>query len=102
MSPKAKHILVDGDPLQNSKVVMADIQQINGKLLWIPARSSDLNPIENLFYLARKDLNKDARNLHITTETMEKFAYEIQIIETMSKRIDLIIKNRGSRMYFSG
>ena len=114
MSPKAKPILVDGDPSQNSKVVMADIQQINGKFFRIPARSPDRNPTENLFHLARKKLNKDARNRHITTETMEQFADRVhstlsnfkpaelidQIIETMPKRIDLIIKNCGRRIKY--
>ena len=74
MSPKAKRILVDGDPSQNSIVVMAVIQQINGKFFRILARSPDLNPIENLFHLARKNVDKDARNRHITTEIMGQFA----------------------------
>ena len=111
MSPKAKRILVDRDPSQNSKVVMAAIQQINERFFWIPATSPDLDPIENLFHLARKNLNKDAHNRHITTETMEQFADGVQctlmnfkselidnIIETIPKRIGLIIKNRGSRI----
>ena len=36
--------------------------------------SPDLNPIENLFHLARKNVDKDARNRHITTEIMGQFA----------------------------
>ena len=74
MSPKAKRILVDGDPSQNYIVVIAVIQQINGKFFRILARSPDLNPIENLFHLARKNVDKDARNRHITTEIMGQFA----------------------------
>ena len=62
MSPKFKRILVDGDPSQNSKVVIAIIQQVSGKFFWIPARLPNLNPIENLFHLVREKLNKDARN----------------------------------------
>ena len=113
MNPKAKRILVDGDSSQNSKVVMITIQQINGKFLRIPARSPDLNPLENLFHLARENLNKDKRNRHITTETMEQFADRAQctlrnfkpelidkIIETMPKRIERIIKNCGSRIKY--
>ena len=113
MSAKAKLILVGGDPSQNSKVVMATIQQINGKFFWIPTRSPDLNPLENLFHLARENLNKDACNRHITTETMEQFADRAQctlrnfkpelidkIIETMPKRIDLNIKNCHGRIKY--
>ena len=113
MSPNAKRIFVDGDHSQNSKLIMAVIQQINGKFFQIPARSPDLNPIENLFHLARKDLNKDARNQHITTETMEQFADRVhctlmnfkpelidKIFETMLKRIVLIIKKGGSRIKY--
>ena len=113
MSPKAKRILVDGDPSKNSKVVMAVIQQTNRKFFRIPVRSPDLNPIENLVHLARKKLNKDARNRHITAETMEQFADRVhstlmnftpelidKVIKSMPKRIDLIIKNLGSRIKY--
>ena len=62
MSPKVKRILVDGDPSQNFKVVIAIIQQVSGKFFWIPARLPNLNPIKNLFHLVREKLNKDARN----------------------------------------
>ena len=113
MNPKAKRIPADGDPSQNSKVVMTAIQQINRKFFQIPARSPDLNAIENLFHLAGKNLNKNAINRNITTKTMEQFADRVhctlmslkpelidKIIETMPKGIDLIIKNRGSRIKY--
>ena len=53
-SPKVKRILADGDPSQNSKVVMSVIQHINGKFFQILARLPDLNPIENLFQKKKK------------------------------------------------
>ena len=113
MSPKAKLVLFDGDPLQNSKVVMVPIQQINGKFFRL--RPGHLTWIQHktLFHLARRNLNKDERNRYITTEAMEQFADWVQctlmnfkpeligkIIETMSKRIDYLIQNRGSRIKY--
>ena len=113
MSPKAARILVDGDPSQNSKKALKAVRDINAKYFKIPARSPDLNPIENLFHLVKKRLSKQAREQSITHESKDEFADRVQnmmlsfkpeaidkIIETMPKRIDMIIKKRGRRIKY--
>ena len=50
-----KHIfVVDNDPCQTSRKTMSAINQIECELQQIPARSPDLNPIENVFHLIKK------------------------------------------------
>ena len=112
-SPKAKRILVDGDPCQISHKAEKAISRIGAKYFRIPARSPDLNPIENLFHLIRNRLNKQAYRKVITSETKEQFTDRVasmlkdtrsnvidNIIESMPKRIDMIIKRRGERIKY--
>ena len=48
----------DGCPCQNSKTAKLAISESGASLLSIPPRSPDINPIENLFHLARRELDK--------------------------------------------
>lgn len=79
----------------------------------IPARSPDLNPIENLFHLVRKELTNQALEQNITQESYEEFKNRIiatflnfpsntidNIIDSMNKRIDLIIRSKGNRIKY--
>ena len=43
----------------------------------IPARSPDLNPIENIFHLIRKELRKEALDFRITQETYAQFCKRV-------------------------
>ena len=110
-NPKARRILVDGDPSQNSKLAKDAIGRIGGKRFLIPARSPDLNPIENLFHLVRKKLHKQVRKQKIVQESKEQFTDRVKklmetfckeeintIIESMQRRIDMIMKRRGQRI----
>ena len=76
----------------------------------IPARSPDLNPIENIFHLIKKKLAKQALNLQIEKESFEEFKTRVlrccndidpliidRTIESLPKRIDAILKGRGCR-----
>ena len=49
VNPRAKRMLQDGCPCQNSGEARDAMDRMGVKLLPIPARSPDLNPIENLF-----------------------------------------------------
>ena len=113
LNPKAKRILVDGDPSQNSKLSKQAIARIGGKTFTITARSPDINPIENLFNQVRGKLKKQAREQKITTETREEFSNRVQnllesfsiqaidkIIESIPRRIDMILKRRGKRIKY--
>ena len=46
--------VVDNDPCQTSRKAMSAINQIECEWHQIPARSPDLNPIENIFHLIKK------------------------------------------------
>lgn len=100
----------DGDPSQNCTAVKRILQLIGAKLLSIPARSPDINPIENFFHLVKRELRKDALERNITSESYNEFSEHVintittfpfqridNIIESMDKRMDLIIKGHGKR-----
>ena len=52
-NPDNKLILQDGCPVQKSKQTQMAYDGIGCKIFSIPARSPDLNPIENVFNLIR-------------------------------------------------
>lgn len=105
-----KLFLQDGDPSQNSKAAKDAMDCLPCRLFKIPPRSPDLNPIENFFHLVGKDLKKDAIDSSIETESFNAFCERIEktlysfphevidrTIESMSKRIDMVIANGGHR-----
>lgn len=109
-NPKSKRILQDGCPVQNSVRGKRAIDKLGGHLFCIPARSPDINPIENFFHLVGKELKKQALERKITSETEEEFVARViktmmefpvepinKTIESMDKRIQMIIKNGGQR-----
>lgn len=51
--------LQDGNTRQNNKVARLAWQGLGCEMFAIPARSPDLNPIENVFHLVRKQLRLD-------------------------------------------
>ena len=76
----------------------------------IPARSPDLNPIENLFHIVRKKMEAEIlqKNIvhHSWDEFVERVKYNIwsvsreyvdKTISSMPKRIKAIVKNEGKR-----
>ena len=68
----------DGDPSQNSAAVKRVISSLKCPLLAIPPRSPDLNPIENIFHLVRKQLDKNALVKDISCESMDDFKQRIK------------------------
>ena len=112
-NPRAKRFLQDGCPSQNSKRALASIDQTNAKLFSIPPRSPDLNPIENVFHLVKKRLQSDAVDNNITHETHDRFVQRVKdtlcqfpidiidrTIESMDKRIALVLKRKGQRIKY--
>ena len=110
VAPRARMILQDGCPRQNSKVSLDAFYKHDIKVLKIPARSPDLNPIENLFHLVKKKLRRQALDQNIEQETFEEFSHRVKqtllefpakdidkIIDSMPKRVNQIIKTGGDR-----
>ncbi len=103
--------LQDGDPRQNSKAAKVAWTQLKCTMQSIPARSPDLNPIENFFHVIRKKLKDDAIAREIKSEKYEEFCdrvsatiqseefveYISKTIESLPKRIAEVIKRRGGR-----
>lgn len=106
--------LQDGDPCQNAKVSKIAMSDVNANLFSIPARSPDLNPIENVFKLIKDQLHKDAIRFKIRRESYDEFSkrlintvkYSIplkkinNIIRSMDKRVTLLHKNGGERLKY--
>ena len=112
-NPKGKLVLMDGCPRQNSATALAAIDSVSGRVLKIPPRSPDLNPIENFFHLICVELAKEAIAKKIDKESFEEFSircvqmmesYPVSkidaIIDSMPKRIDMVIKSKGQRIKY--
>jgi len=109
-NPRGKLFLQDGDPRQNSVIAKRAMYEIGCKMFAIPARSPDLNPIENMFHLVRKQLHHDALVNEITKESFSEFAKRVKAtmtvfdaniidrtIESMNGRIARVVKSKGAR-----
>lgn len=111
--PKAcgKRVFVmDNDPSQTSKRAISALDEIECDFHQIPARSPDLNPIENCFHMVKKYLEKEAIDLQIRKESFEEFKNRVvrcfenldvnildRTIESMPKRIEAILLSNGKR-----
>ena len=108
-----KRILMDGCPRQNSKVAVKAIEDIGGMIFRIPARSPDLNSIENFFNLITRKLQEDAINFDINKESFVDFSERVKqtmasypiatidnVILSMDKRIKQVLKKNGQRIKY--
>jgi hypothetical protein len=69
--------LQDGDPSQNSRKNKLAMSAVGAKTFTIPARSPDLNPIENVFHNVNRQLQDDALSKRITKETYSQFCTRV-------------------------
>jgi transposase len=105
-----KWFVMDNDPSQRSKTAKKAINDAGATLFEIPARSPDLNPIENLFHIVKKQIQSQAIAERIYKETWHAFkarvrktilnipiTYVNNLLLSMPKRIDAVIKCRGFR-----
>ena len=101
---------MDNDPSQRSMVAKDALQEIGPELVEIPARSPDLNPIENIFHNIKRSLREDALKRKIVREDFESFKQRVlstplqydgsvidRTIETMTLRLQRIAKSGGYR-----
>ena len=101
---------MDNDPSQNSQQALAEIAKKEASMHAIPARSPDLNPIENIFHTAKSILQEQAINNQIKTESLSDFTRRVtstlwnlnaqdidKVIDTMPKRVQNIIVSKGNR-----
>jgi len=114
IADKLKRLFVqDGDPSQNSKIACDAWESSGARLLKIPPRSPDINPIENVFHLVEKKLTKEALKFGIKQENYEQFSKRVintinnfdkekinNIIQSMNKRMKQIRRNNGKRLKY--
>ena len=85
----------DGDPSQNSSQAKQAMLEVKSDLLSIPPRSPDLNPIENVFKIAKAKLYEDVIERNITRES--KLEFETRVKETPTSidtaKIDNVISS---------
>ena len=101
---KSKLFLQDNCTIHNCAKARKALKAIQAKLFAIPARSPDLNPIENVFNIVKRELKRQAIRNHITFETFEKFSAERLkfTLYTMNRDIiDNIINKQAIRTYYS-
>ena len=107
---KGKRFVQDGCPVMNSKVVKSAYTRMGAEVCSIPARSPDLNPVENVFNNIRRELRNDAKTKRIVHETYQEFGTRVRntlinyrydtidkTIETMAKRLQDIVVSGGYR-----
>ena len=112
-NPVGKMFLQDGDPSQNSRKTQDALDEVGGRIFHIPPRSPDINPIENVFNQVKRKMEEDAIVQFLTHETYEDFCSRAKntllnycvetinrTIESMDKRMGMIIKNRGQRIKY--
>lgn len=108
-----KYFLQDGDRSQNSKVALEALKRVKAEVFHIPAKSPDLNPIENVFHLANRELKDSSKRIKIGFKSRENFVRRIRrslhsvplstidkTIASMDKRVGMIIRARGERIKY--
>ena len=113
VNTRGKLFLQDGDPSQNSRKAMTAIYEVHARKFSIPARSPDLNPIENIFNNVKNMLYEQALERYITRENFIDFSERVRntlltfspdvidrTINSMDNRISLIIRSRGQRIKY--
>lgn len=92
----------DNDPKHTAKVVKEFFEEKKITLLPWPSQSPDLNPIENLWGIVKREISnskpsnlKDLYNLVEKTWNNIKIDQCIRLVESMPKRCAKVIQNKG-------
>ena len=110
---KPKLFVVDNNPSQTSAKAKCALCHAKCKMVQIPARSPDLNPIENVFHIIWRQLEADVEQNTIITETWDEFVSRIKrnlwsipkdyvekTIASIPNRMNLIVKAKGHRIKY--
>lgn len=103
-------VLQDNCPVQNSLPAREAFDALGATRHLIPARSPDLNPIENIFNSCKRAMVMEAIEQRISSETLESFKgrvvrtmkrvadlYADRTIDSMPRRIAQIVGSLGER-----
>ena len=111
VEPHGRLWLQDEDPRKVSRILRMSWKRLGCEMFGIPAaRSPDLNPIENIFHIVRKQLKSDALELKIKNETYAQFSKRVanaiqaipielidKTINSTERRLNKITKKKGER-----
>ena len=89
------------------------MEKLGVTIFGIPARSPDLNPIENLFNQLRRRIKQESLVKNIVQESKEEFTHRVKgylesydigridrLIESMPNRVRLVLKAKGQRIRY--
>ena len=95
-------ILMDGCPARTQKLLKKAMQNINAIVMTIPARSPDLNPIENIFAQVSMILQNQAVKQNITKETFSEFSAKVKdtLIKSDREKINKVIDSKGQQIKY--
>ena len=96
----SKLFVQDDCPIQNCAKARRALASVKAKLFAIPTRSCDINPIENVFNLVKRELQRQAIKNNITYETYEQFAERVKctLYAMSSDTIDNIISSMNKSL----
>lgn len=102
--------VMDNDPSQTSKESQKTLDEVEAEFHRIPARSPDLNPIENIFHIVKNYLEQETIASNITSETFEQFKERVlrimnnisvslvdKTIASLPRRIEAVLEGKGHR-----
>ena len=90
-SARGKLFLQDDDPSQNSVKARSTWDEVGARKFTIPARSPNLNPIENIFHIVKRRLRQDTLDQQITREDFPAFSARVK---TTLKSIPIDVVDR--------
>ena len=102
-----KLFVMDNDPSQTSAVAKKALHSIGATMQVIPARSPDINPIENLFNVVRKNIEAEILQKNIIYQSWDEFVERVKFhiwsvpkeyinktVGSMPNRIKEIVKRK--------
>ena len=112
-NPKDKLFVYDGDPSESNRKVNNAMYKVDAKKFSIPARSPNMNPIENVFNYVRTKLHEEFLNRDITFESFKEYSacvkkaslsvpveYDNKTTESMDNRLSMVVKKGSKRIKY--
>ena len=87
---KGRRFLRDGCPVQNSKMSREAYETTGAMKFSILPRSTDFNPIENIYNKAKTELRSQAIKQNIAHETFQQFSLRVKTLLNIILLIMLI------------
>ena len=97
---RRKGVLTKKDPTKRIKFAKKALKDAKFTLFPIPPRSPELNPIENVFALVKKNLMKQVIDCRIERESFDEFSSRVKstLYSTSTEHINNMIDSYGERL----